>query len=116
MAFDRLNAPRGMLSVEGSLTPIGPLGSAYVAWSFVQPSLLFWFLAFAAFRLRKTLPPLRAVALQAGMVALWAVVFHVALHTVFLTTSDGYGPDLWPQMVLGCCVLPIAWGAIKLIW
>jgi hypothetical protein len=28
MAFDRLNAPRGMLSVEGSLTPIGPLGFA----------------------------------------------------------------------------------------
>jgi hypothetical protein len=52
MAFDRLNAKRGMLPVEGSLTPISPLGYAYVAWSFVQPSLIFWFLAFAAFRLR----------------------------------------------------------------
>ena len=85
-----------------------------MAWSFVQPSLLIWFLAFVAFRLRKPRPPLRVVALQPGMVALWAVVFHEAIHTVFLTASDGYGPDLWPEMVLGCCVLPIAWGAMKL--
>jgi hypothetical protein len=114
IAFDRLSAPTGMMAQEGSLTPIGPLGFAYVVWSFVQPSLLIWFLVFAAFRLRKPRPPLRVVALQPGMVALWAVIFHVALHIVFLTASGGYGPDLWPEMALGCSVLPIAWGVMKL--
>jgi hypothetical protein len=69
VAFDRLEA-RGMPTWEGSLTPIGPLAFASVAWSFVQASRMIWFLAFAAFRLRKPRPPLRIVALQPGMVAL----------------------------------------------
>jgi len=114
IAFDRLYVPTGWMAVEGTPPPIDPLSFAFVAWSFVPISLVICFLAFAAFRLRRPRPPLRVVALQPGMVAFWAVAFHVALEIVFLTASDNHGPTLWPTMVLGCCVLPIAWGAMKL--
>jgi hypothetical protein len=114
MALDRLYVPTGKMAVAGTPPPIDPLSFAFVVWSFVPVSLLICFLAFAAFRLRRPRRPLRVVLLQPGMVAFWAVAFHLALEIMFLTASNGYGPTLWPTMVLGCCVLPLAWGAMKL--
>jgi hypothetical protein len=113
LAIDRLKVVPGVPPVAGTPPPIDPLSFALVVWSGVPTSLVIGFLAFGVMRLRRPRPPFRVVALQPGMVALWAVAFHFGMQVLFFTTS-GSGPTLWPTMVLSCIVLPVAWAALKL--
>jgi hypothetical protein len=114
IAVDRLNAPTCSRAWAGTPPPIDPQRFAFVVLAIVPVALEYWFLAFVAFRLRRPRPPLRVVLRQPGMVAFWAVVIHLALDFIFATAGNGHFLALWPTMVVSCCILPLAWGAMKL--